>query len=135
MANALGVEVDHSPKFHAEIAGEGIEYSWAHSKGSYRRSPLQRKRTRASFQALVKECTSNTNLTKNRVKRFSARARAYMCTYHFLHAGGNDNAGEERVATTGPLLLTEIEKMMKDFKTHRSAFDFDRGFLGACGGR
>jgi hypothetical protein len=34
----------------------------------------------------------------------------------------------------GPLLLDEIERLMKEFKTHASAFDFDRGFLCACGG-
>jgi hypothetical protein len=31
-AEALGITVDFTPKFHAEIAGEGVEYSWGHSK-------------------------------------------------------------------------------------------------------
>jgi len=32
----LGVEVMLSPKCHAEIAGEGVEYMWACAKGTYR---------------------------------------------------------------------------------------------------
>lgn len=31
-ARLLGVTVDQSPKCHPEIAGEGVEYSWACSK-------------------------------------------------------------------------------------------------------
>jgi hypothetical protein len=132
MAEALAITVDFTPKFHAEIAGEGVEYSWGHSKGCYRRRPLQRKKSRASFRDLVKECISTNELTKRRVRRFSARARAYICTYHYLSEERlNGGEGDNRM---GPLLLDEIERLMKDFKSHRSAFDFDRGFLGACGG-
>ena len=31
----LNVSVLFTPKFHAKMAGEGIEYSWGHSKGVY----------------------------------------------------------------------------------------------------
>jgi hypothetical protein len=107
MTQALGIKVDFTPKFHAEMAGEGIEYSWAHSKGSYRIKPLQRKRNRASFRELVKECIGRTNLTEKRVRRFSARARAYICTYHYLaEERDNGRQGDDRM---GPLLLDEIE--------------------------
>lgn len=30
-----------------------------------------------------------------------------------------------------PLLYNEIERLMKDFKVHRCALDFDRGFVNA----
>jgi hypothetical protein len=33
--------------------------------------------------------------------------------------------------TEGGLLLTEAQRLMKSFKTHRSAFDFDRGFVNS----
>jgi hypothetical protein len=36
MASKMGVLVDRSPKCHCEIAGEGIEYSWACTKNHYR---------------------------------------------------------------------------------------------------
>ena len=44
LATQLGVTVRLTPKFHAELAGEGVEYSWAHSKAYYRRMPVSRKR-------------------------------------------------------------------------------------------
>ena len=36
----LGVKAERSPKFHCELAGEGIEYDWAYCKQQYRRRPL-----------------------------------------------------------------------------------------------
>ena len=44
VGNELGVSVIISPKFHAELAGEGIEYSWGVTKGLYRCKPLNSKR-------------------------------------------------------------------------------------------
>jgi hypothetical protein len=44
--NELGVSVIITPKFHTELAGEGIEYSWGISKGVYHRKPLHSKRAR-----------------------------------------------------------------------------------------
>jgi hypothetical protein len=37
------IQVDRSPKFHAEIAGECIEFCWACAKNLYRHSPLVMK--------------------------------------------------------------------------------------------
>jgi hypothetical protein len=144
LAKELQVQVLFTPKFHAEMAGEGIEYSWGHSKGLYRRKPLQRKRKRASFEALVDECTDvHTVMTHERVRKFSARARAYLCTYHYLATTNNnkqqtDHTGDQKqrgkkddndADEKKPLMLGEIERLMKKFKSHRCAFDFDRGFL------
>ena len=58
VGNELGVSVIISPKFHAELAGEGIEYSWGVTKGLYRRKPLHSKRSKEAFKGLVVECTS-----------------------------------------------------------------------------
>ncbi|KAG7341315.1 hypothetical protein IV203_023266 [Nitzschia inconspicua] len=138
MANELKVEVMFTPKFHAEMAGEGIKNSWGFAKGSYRRKPLQKKRKRSDFEDLVDECTNvETELTKARIRKFSARARAYLCTYHYLatveptaaeptSAAIKDNDQEEKQKVP---MMDEIESLMKKFKTHRCAFDFDRGFV------
>ncbi|KAG7367752.1 hypothetical protein IV203_030423 [Nitzschia inconspicua] len=133
MANELKVQVMFTPKFHAEMAGEGIEYSWGFAKGSYRRKPLQKKRKRVDFEDLVDECTNvETELTKARIRKFSARARAYLCTYHYLataeptSAAIKDNDQEKKQKVP---MMDEIERLMKKFKTHRCAFDFDRGFV------
>jgi hypothetical protein len=129
VAEALGVSVDFTPKFHAEMAGEGVEYSWGHAKGNYRRQPLSRKRTRAGFVKLVDECLgSDTELTKERVRKFSARARAYICTYHHLAYVSSTEADEGKKEV---LLLDDIERLTKKFRTHRCVMDFDRGFIGS----
>jgi hypothetical protein len=45
LGTQLGVRVQLTPKFHAELAGEGIlEYSWAHAKSWYCRIPVSQKR-------------------------------------------------------------------------------------------
>ena len=81
LGTQLGVTVKLTPKFHAELAGEGIEYSWAHSKSFYRRLPLSQKKGRENFKQLVRECTCPERvLTKVRIEKFAARARAYICT-------------------------------------------------------
>ena len=43
MGTKMGVVVDRSPKGHAEIAGEGIEYSWGCMKNHYQRVLLYKK--------------------------------------------------------------------------------------------
>ncbi len=85
LATQLGVTVHLSPKFHTELAGKGVDYRWAHSKSFYRRLPVLQKRVRESFKQLVKDCTCPERvLTKERIEKFAARARAYICTYHHL---------------------------------------------------
>jgi len=96
LGTQLGVAVLLTPKFHAELAGEGIEYSWAHSKAYYRRMPLSRKRGRDNFKQLVKDCTCPLNvLTKQRIQKFASRARAYICTYHHLYQEQQKRAAAE----------------------------------------
>ncbi|KAG7349554.1 hypothetical protein IV203_012151 [Nitzschia inconspicua] len=128
MANELKVQVMFTPKFHAEMAGEGIEYSWGFVKGSYRRKPLQKKRKRADFEDLVDKCTNvETELTKARIRKFSALARAYLCTYHYLAtaeptaAAIKDNDQEKKQKVP---MMDEIESLMNKFKTHRCALGF-----------
>lgn len=45
-ATQLNVRVECSPKYHPEIAGEGIEYCWALAKNTYRGYPLRDKKKR-----------------------------------------------------------------------------------------
>ena len=42
----------------AELAREGVEYSWAHAKAFYRQLPVSRKRGRENFKQLVRDCTA-----------------------------------------------------------------------------
>ena len=124
----LGAEVYITPKFHAEVAGEGVEYSWALSKSHYRRLPLRLKKTRKEFKELVKASIARNIVTTERTRKFSRRARAYICACRAFHdMKKEEHDPNER--TNYPLSLPAIEKMVKDFKTHRSALDFDRGFI------
>jgi hypothetical protein len=135
LGTQLEVTGQLNPKFHAELAGEGVEYSWAHAKAYYRRVPVSRKRGRENFKDLVEECTSPVKvLTKDRIEKFALRARANICTYHHLEqqvqsgpAAAATGVDPIAVLPKQELLNTDIERLMKAFKGHRCAHDFDRG--------
>lgn len=139
LGKQLGLRVLFTPKFHCEFAGEGIEYNWAHAKAKMRVTPLREKKGRANFIALVMKCICpETVLTKERIRKFAARARAYICTYY--HLSKDQEAINDNPITGGPtaivdvaakqqLLYKEIERLMKKFKSHRCALDFAHGFV------
>ena len=111
LSTQLGVTVKLTPKFHAKLlAGEGVEYSWAHTKSKV--------------------------LTKVRIEKFAARARAYICRYHHLEhhkqqgAGArSQNAENRKEPKQQELLYSEIERLTKACRGHRCALDFDWGFV------
>ena len=106
----LGVTVQLTPKFHAELAGEGVEYCWAHAKGFYRRMPLAQKRGRDNFKTLVKESTCPVaQLTRERICKFAARARAYICTYYFFDADGDKGRNGNRGFVTAELVTRKAD--------------------------
>jgi hypothetical protein len=132
IGSALGVSIDQTPKCHCELAGEGIEYSWGCAKNAYRLMPLSIKRKKETFWETVRKCLRQDVLTTEWVRKFLQRAHEYICAYHALHQGissaepmDTTSAGDE-VAT-----LVKIEKLVKAFKTHRCALDFDKGFITA----
>jgi hypothetical protein len=141
LGTQLGITVDRTPKFHAEMAGEGIEYAWGFSKAIYRRKPMARKKRRDGFRALVRECTDPRLVCPDMCTKFSRRAQRYICAYHALHLqqqGGTDAATaggdavaavEDDVTTQQQLNFTDIERMKKLFRSHRCALDFDKGFV------
>jgi hypothetical protein len=65
LGRTIGVAVDSTPKFHAELAGEGIEYS----KYLYRRKLVASKKCRENVKALIRFCTDPTKeIDKVRVR-------------------------------------------------------------------
>ena len=138
LGSQLGSKVILTPKFHCEIAGEGIEYNRAHAKAKMRAAPIREKKGRANFIELVNKCLCPaTVLTRTRVSKLAARARAYICTYYHLshQQEGEDVAVADDntfyTAHKQQLLFKEIERLMKKFRTHRCALDFDQGFVKA----
>ncbi len=79
-------------------------------------------------------------VTKGRVEKFAARAWAYICTYHHLEQAREVPPSAAAAAVTvalnavllkQELLYTEIERLMKSFRGHRCALDFDRVFVNS----
>ena len=70
----LGITVHRSPKCHAELAGEGIEYSWGFSKNACRRLPLHLKRGKEKFRNSVRNVLSRKELTTTIIRKFARRA-------------------------------------------------------------
>jgi hypothetical protein len=71
------------------------------------------------------ECSSRDVIQTQIVRKLSRRARAYICAYFELEY--NKNNDQETPAVT----LAFIERLVKAFKTHRAALDFDAGFVNA----
>jgi hypothetical protein len=112
-------------KYHAEYAGEGIEYSWGLSKAMYRKKPLESKKGKDNFHSLVHKCISRDLITVEMVRKFSKRAREYMLTYMYFEENGSDSNDDGPATITG----TMIEKMKKIMSSHRAALDFDHAFV------
>jgi hypothetical protein len=126
----MGVLIDRTPKCHCELAGEGIEYSWGCAKNMYRRQPLKTKRSVDKFRATVKKCFTREVITIERVRLFSQRARAYMLAYQYLR--DEEQKGLALSPTDVDVKSTfcpvKVDKVLKMFKTHRCAMDFDKAF-------
>jgi hypothetical protein len=74
------VTIEFTPKYHCEIAGEGIEYCWGFAKKLQRRLPLKDRRKVEGFIKSVKCCLKR--VTCVRMRRFARRVRKYMLAYH-----------------------------------------------------
>jgi hypothetical protein len=123
----LGAKIDRTPKCHCELAGEGIEYSWGCAKNYFRQQPLKDKRKKENFRNTVRKCISEEYLTRERVRKFSRRARQYILAYQALHS--QEEEQQQPSSTTHQITPMKIESLVKDFKTHRCALDFDKGFI------
>jgi hypothetical protein len=132
LGERLGVDVDRSTKSHPELAGEGIEYSWGRAKSVYRRAKLAQKKGKENFRMLVSDCLSTQEgagkgaLMPEMIRKFSRRARQYILAYFYIEHEMNDSINEEG------LHEINIERIKKEFKTHRSAIDFDEKFINYC---
>ena len=130
VCESLGVRALITTKYHAEYAGEGVEYSWGFSKALYRRHPLAQKKTTEGFLALVDKCISRDVLTVDLIRKFSRRAREYMETYKMLEMEAtNTNETEGNSSENAPIPYKRIETLKKILKSHRAAIDFDKSFI------
>ena len=94
--------------------------------------PLSIERKKETFWETDRKCLRHDVLTTERVRKFSQRACEYICAYHALHQGIS-SAEPEDTTSIGDKVVTpvKIEKLVKAFKTHGCALDFDKGFIKA----
>ena len=109
------IELIVSPKYHPEIAGEGVEYVWGFIKKYYRSLSMKDKKGKKNFEEAIKKSVSQVN--KNHVNRFAARCRRYMLAYM--------NQARETRDSPPNLTYHGIEKFQKNIKTHRNTADQD----------
>ena len=122
----IGMEVMLTPKCHAEIAGEGVEYMWACSKGAYRNLTLKEKKGKENFMGSVRYCLSEKVISIKRIRKFAKRARQYLLAYHAINSGQVSAEIQQDCSKYGPVAL---EKLLREFKTHRCVMDFDFKFV------
>jgi len=132
-AHQLGVEIDCSPKYHPEIAGEGIEYCWGLSKNTYRAYPLKDKKTREKFKNLVsKSIDVNNILTKERIRLFARRQRRYILAYLSLEHCREHQQNPQQDSTP-KMSCSLVERLVKKYKSpkqsHRNILDSETRFL------
>jgi len=119
----LRIEILVSPKYHCELAGEGIEYAWGLSKKIYRKIPYAEKKGKDKFHACVKKALGSVSI--DHLRKFSARARRYMLTYMFL-----DSSAESEDSNGQGLPYKDIELFVdRKMKVHRSCFDLEHGYI------
>jgi len=109
------VKIIVSPKYHCELAGEGIEYAWGAMKRYFRRLSFDEKRTKKKFKKAVLDAVEH--VKKIHIEKFSARCRRYMLTY--LGIGNGDKT----------LSYESIERFVKTMKTHRNIGDQEKSFI------
>ena len=102
-----------SPKFHPEVAGVGIEFSWGMSKLKFRRGINDEVPKNLHRNILASVCRE-TILTLSRIRRFARRTRDYCRAYLRLEkdAGGTESRDS-------------IEKVRKTCKAHHNIIDME----------
>jgi hypothetical protein len=112
------VLVDRTPKCHCELAGKGIKYTWGCSKNHYRSLRLHDKRGKEKFWAAVAKCLDREILTRERIWKFSRRARQYTCAYYKIATEREEKETAVAVAatTTGTHLDAHLDATLIHIK-------------------
>jgi hypothetical protein len=126
LMEALGHDMEQTPKKHPELAGCRVEYSWGKSKLSFRRNNDYSGNVK-NLKARVHAALSTTEvLTLARVRKFHRRSNEYKRAYRDLESA---NAGETSSAAEGGVAHKDIEDMKKQVKAHRCTLDQDKSFI------
>jgi hypothetical protein len=124
---SLGVKVDQTPKCHPEK-------EWSTHGLEQRVLPLSGKRSKAKFRKAASRCIDTEQvLAAARQRMFSRRAREHMVACNALDNVEEDEGGDADDGQRRNPLMTAclIEKIVEVCKSHRSAADFDCGFVAS----
>ena len=83
----LSVIMERTPKYHPEVSGEVIEYTWAQSNIYMRSVPINKRSSIEQFRNNVRLALNDGDgekLSRVKVKKFSTRARDYIAACHIL---------------------------------------------------
>jgi hypothetical protein len=133
VARKRGWQVLFSPKAHPEIAGVGIEYVWAVAKGRLKLVPLDERKGRERFDTAFQEAFGRESLTHTTVRGCARAARQYVQAYILAHAEQlpitkrSSFNKEELEKCVDPVPLAKINTLKKQYKTHRSVADTNKG--------
>ena len=113
LLNEGGAILVMSPKFHAELAGIGIEYDFGREKWYYKKNGPVCKNVEQMRSWSIK-AGDKYNVTLHHSRKHSRRSRDFSCAY--------------RASETRKLGL-EATVLVKVLKTHRCALDTDYHFI------
>ena len=110
------VIVVFSPKYHCEIAGEGIELDWGFSK-KYMRRKFKLSDKKHDFKGCVDKALNSVPVSTSR--KYAGRVYGYMRAYKLM-----EDKGEVGSYAT-------VEKFLKEVRCHRSSVDQDTALIEA----
>lgn len=117
--NEVKFKIIFTPKYHCEMAGEGIEYSWGFFKKWFRKQPLSDRQSCKTFVESTKRCISRVDIEMTR--KFARRAREHMMIYV--------GPGKEASSLSHSQIEEMRQKMRKPYKSHRDTAKFDEPWL------
>ena len=109
--------IDRTPKCHPEVAGMGIEYTWAQCKLYMRNISWKLRKKKKNFHEYVRLSISRdegAKISKKRIRKFAARARDYIAAYYIIDNKTNDSTVHPKVKKG------DIDKMRKAYRTNCS---------------
>jgi len=86
----------------------------------------KRKAKRDNFKASLIHCLSEEVISIERVRKYARRARQFMMAYYLTDTGQVDQQTQDDCKKHGPVA---IEKLVRNFKTHRCVVDCDYKFI------
>ncbi len=121
--HGVKIKVLLTPKYHCELAGEGIEYAWGLAKKTFRRMPYKDKHGKAKFHGCAR--SSLYSVTVDHIRKYSARCRRYMLTYQLFDAQVPDDEAA-KIGISYDVLESYVNTKMK---AHRCTADQESRFI------